>query len=264
MLITLTTDFGTQDAYVGLMKAVILTLAPQVRLVDLTHELAPGDVRGAAVLLDDAVDYFPPNTVHLAVVDPGVGGPRAALAVETDRFFLVGPDNGLFGPILERYPPRRLVHLTNPAFHRQPTSATFHGRDIFAPAAAHLALARPIEQLGRSVQKWQTLNLPRPQISSGGLIAHVLRVDRFGNLITNLRRQELDRWRGRRPLESLILRIGRRTLRGIRRTYSDVPRGELVAYIGSTERLEIAVHGGDAARHLAVKPDQPVMIRCSR
>jgi S-adenosylmethionine hydrolase len=244
-LIALLSDFGTREAYVGVMKGVILALAPEARLVDLTHEIAPQAVSEAAYTLVSAVDYFPSQTIFCCVVDPGVGSERRALAVQLaltrSSAVVVCPDNGLLTPLLARV--RQAVVLDNPRYHLVPVSATFHGRDIFAPAAAHLARGVPLGELGSplSPEALVRLEWPEPQVQDDGFRAHVIHVDRFGNLITNLPGDWLSP-----PWERWEVRLAAQRIRGIRRTYAEVAPGEALAYVGSGGYLELAVRQGSA------------------
>lgn len=252
-LITLTTDFGSADPYVGVMKGVILGIAPGARLVDLTHDLPPRHILAAALTLEAAVPHMPDGTIHLAVVDPGVGSTRRAVAVKTDRALFVAPDNGLLSLVLRHDAPRGEIHaveLTNSAYHRRPVSATFHGRDIFAPVAAHLAAGAALEELGPCLapEALVRLELPQPtRGSDGSLTCHVLHADRFGNLVTSLRREVFERLMPAASSAAVRLRIADREIIGLSRTFADVPEEELVAYFGSSDRLEIAVRDGSAA-----------------
>jgi S-adenosylmethionine hydrolase len=185
-ILTLLTDFGTEDEYVGVMKGIILSIAPDVRLVDLSHQVPPQDIRRAAFLLMNAVPYFPPDTVHLAVVDPGVGTARRPVAVRTPAGTFVGPDNGLFSWVLERVPEWTAVEIREPAYQLPLASSTFQGRDIFAPVAAHLAAGVPLEKLGPRVEDPVWLPPPRLEISDFVAEGEVLYADRFGNLVTSI------------------------------------------------------------------------------
>ena len=272
-VITLTTDFGTADGYVGVMKGVMLSIAPGVRLVDLSHEVPPQDVRRAAFVLYTAVPFFPPDTVHLAVVDPGVGTDRRAIAVQVPQGFLVGPDNGLFTYVLAEAEEWRAVELRDSAYRLPQVSGTFHGRDIFAPAAAHLARGVPMERLGPPVPDPVLLPLPRLEVREDRLEGEVLYIDRFGNVVTSIGRL---RWAGnglvldaafRRAAPPLrlaaagaVVKVGGRTIQGVRRTYGEVAVGESLALVGSTGFLEIAVRQGDAARTLGVRPGDPITL----
>jgi len=252
-IITLTTDFGESDHYVGLMKGVMLGIAPDATLVDISHALPPQDLRAGSYVLDAVVDCFPDGTIHCAVVDPGVGSARRAVCIQTGRAYLVGPDNGLFSAYLQREPMRRAVRLTNATYHRQPVSDTFHGRDIFAPVAAHLAAGVAMDELGEPIDGVLHLPLSEPnEADDGTLQLTVLHIDHFGNLITDLPRDAFERWLDDRNPDDVELRLPATHINGIHRTFADVSDGELVAYFGSTGRLEIAIRNGNAAESLDV------------
>ena len=244
-VITLTTDFGTADSYVGAMKGVLLSIAPWVQIVDICHHVPPQDILAGAMILEETCAYYPTGTIHVAVVDPGVGSSRPAVAIKTNRYTFVGPDNGLFDLALRRERIVSRVKLNNSRFQLDHVSATFHGRDIFAPAAAYIAGGHPLASLGESVEKLNRLDLSEPVESKDSLEVHVLRADRFGNMITDLR---VEQWRLWNPENLLVnVEIGGNSIGGIQRTYSDVPTGDPVAYFGSSGRLEVGVNGGSAA-----------------
>ncbi|MFW6059870.1 MAG: SAM hydrolase/SAM-dependent halogenase family protein [Phycisphaeraceae bacterium] len=255
MLITLLTDFGTTDTYIGQMKGVIAAIAPEARVIDLTHHVPPQDITSGAVALDSAVDVFPAGTIHVAVVDPGVGSARRPIAARSDAFLWVGPDNGLFTAAWKRYPPRHIVALTEPAYHRPEVSATFHGRDVFAPAAAHLAAGVKLDELGETIDDPVRLELPEPERTADTVKLRVLTIDHFGNLVTNMTARHLTRYS---DLPRATVTAGRITAHGVHRTFADVPEHEPVAYIGSSGRLEIAVRNGSAAATAGVHPGDPV------
>jgi S-adenosylmethionine hydrolase len=255
-IVALLTDFGWADGYVGVMKGVILSIAPHVTLVDLSHDVAPQDVRGAAFVLYAAVPYFPPDTVHLVVVDPGVGSVRRAIAVRSAQGTFVAPDNGVLSYVLAAGPPQIAVSLSNPQYHLAQVSRTFHGRDIFAPAAAHLACGVPITELGEPIRDLITFPMPKPRTRADGtLIGQVIHVDHFGNVITNLRREDIP-W----PDEAVVLEIGGQVIGGLHETYAQARPGEPLALIGSSGHLEIAVAGGNAARRLSVNREDEVRV----
>ncbi len=258
-IITLLTDFGIKDACVGAMKGVILSSAPDARIVDICHNVRAHDIVAAASLLEDSYSFFPPGTIHVAVVDPGVGGDRAAIAIQTERYFFVGPDNGIFGPVLHRESLVEAVRLTNPSYHLPQVSATFHGRDIFAPVAAHLAKGIPLEHLGDDVGTFTRMDYPLPKRDGAKLEAHVLRSDRFGNLITNLKRDAYDVWNPQGMPVRIQLSGGKEIL-GLRKTYSDVPAQHALAYFGSSGRLEIGVNCGRAEDLFAVASGAPITL----
>ena len=253
MLITLTTDFGLRDPFVGIMKGVILARAPQATLVDLCHEIPAQDVVAGALALEAAVNYFPPETLHLAVVDPGVGSARRPIAVRTNRAILIGPDNGLLWLALTKLDVLEAAILDRPAYHLTPVSTTFHGRDIFAPAAGHVASGVPVSRLGTAlpVPEIQRLELPPPKPTARGLDLRVLAVDRFGNLVLNVDAQECARVRPGRA--AFLLDLHGVTIKGPCRTFSEVPEGHPLTYYGSTGRLEIAVRNGNAAAVLGAQ-----------
>lgn len=243
------------------MKGVILSIAPSARIVDITHNIPPQDVLAAALCLESLRGYFPPGVIHLAVVDPGVGTDRNALAIKTDQAFLVGPDNGIFTCFLaDQSKPIQAVRLNNPAYHLPHTSATFHGRDIFAPVAAHLASETPLEQLGDPLAERVELQLPHPVPSAGSLTIHILRADHFGNLITDLKKDYFDRYFPGTPLDSVLVRASSRVIEKIVPTYHAVPPGRPLAYFGSTGRLEVAVNLGNAAQTLGLAPGDEITL----
>ena len=260
MIITLTTDFGTADPFVGLMKGVILGIAPEVTIVDLSHEVPPQDIAAGALLLDSAVDFFPRGTIHVAVVDPGVGDRHTRIAVRTDEHIYVGPNNGLFTAVLARQEPHAVVELADSRYHHWPVSDTFHGRDIFAPVAAHLANGVALTELGPPVEA-VSLPLPEPWAVGDALELHVLRIDRFGNLITDLTRDRFVDWLGEAPAGKIALQVGNAWIKGLANTFGDVESGTPLAYFGSAGRLEIAVRDGNAAQTLDASRETLIQLR---
>lgn len=272
-VITLTTDFGLADGYVGVMKGVILSIAPTAQLVDLAHDLPAQDVRRAAFVLCAAAPFFPPGTVHLAVVDPGVGTARRALALRAGQALWVGPDNGLFSYILAETDAWEAVELSEPAYRLTPMSGTFHGRDLFAPAAAHLAMGVPLAVFGPPLADPVLLPLPHLATEASGLEGEVLHADRFGNLITSIGRLS---WEGeslrlqpafrRGALDrsfcaaSARVEVAGRALHGICHTYGAVGVGQPLALVGSSGFLEIAVRQGSAEQSLGVRPGERVRV----
>jgi S-adenosylmethionine hydrolase len=236
-VITLLTDFGTADSYVGEMKGVLSSLAPRAQLVDITHDIPPGDVTMAQLVLSRVWHRFPAGTVHLAVVDPGVGSTRRAVALTAHGHRFVGPDNGLFTTLLED---AVAVTLSVPPS----ASATFHGRDVFAPAAAALATGTALEALGDAVGDLERRPLPFPRKQGRDIVGVVLQVDRFGNLVTNIARHEVP--------EGGIVRVGTVVAGPLRRTFAEVAMGAVVAYVGSGGTVEIAVRDGSAAAAFGV------------
>lgn len=255
-LITLLTDFGDADTYVGQVKGALLTVSPSVRWVDLTHRVPPQDVRVGAFLLWTAVAAFPPGTVHLAVVDPGVGSARRAVAARSAAGHLfVGPDNGLLGPAIDALGGlAAAVELTEPSFWGPRRSSTFHGRDLFAPVAAHLASGTPLERLGRALTAVERpFTFPPPRREGGLLVGEVLHVDTYGNLVTNLPAAELPaRFRAR---------LGEVEISGAPHAhYQAVAPGESLALVGSAGLLELSVRDGSAAAALGAGRGAVVVI----
>lgn len=255
-IVTLLTDFGTADAYVAVMKGVMLGINPSLRFVDLTHEIDPQAVQAGAWVLRSAVPYFPPGTVHLAVVDPGVGAARRPVLVECTAGYLVGPDNGLLAPaatVLGRHGVRA---LEEPRFFREPVSQTFHGRDVFAPVAAHLASGTPPAAFGPALAAWTEIALPAPVVTPRGVTGTVVYVDRFGNLLTNIDAALLARFRG----AHLSVTIRQTLVAGPVAAYAAVPEATPLAIVGSWGMLEIAVRDGNAADYFAAAAGTPVTV----
>lgn len=255
-IVTLTTDFGLSDGYVGTMKGVILSIAPDVTLVDITHDIAPQHIRQAACALHAAAPYFPPETIHLAVVDPGVGSDRRALVVRTARGFLVGPDNGVFTLFLADAPNAECRAITNAEYTLPHSSATFHGRDIFAPVAAHLARGVDMAEFGPRITDPVMFSIPTPtQQPDSSWLGCVLYADHFGNLITSVTGDLLQR------IGDVEITMGQRRIAGLYRAYAQAAPGELVALVGSSGRLEISIVNGNAAQILGLGPDALLILR---
>ena len=271
-MITLLTDFGTRDSYVAEMKAVILRLNPQASIVDVTHEVAPQAVSEGAVVLGRALRVFAPDTVHVAVVDPGVGTDRSAILLMTPDGRFLAPDNGLLTYAVREAPEYEeaivgagflqtvsmpvpagcsAYRLSNDALWRKPVSDTFHGRDVFAPVAAHLSLGLPPADVGEHVESLTCLSIPHPRRSGDEIAGHVVHVDRFGNLVTTIDSGAI----AGRDVE---VTVGGSRILGISRSYAE--GGELLAIIGSNGSLEIAVRDGSAARSLSVGVGEPVVV----
>ena len=261
--ITLLTDFGVLDSYVGQMKGVIAAINPAAIVIDLTHSIPPQQIGQAALLLSDAIDAFPAGTIHLVVVDPGVGSARRAIAAEIGSHRFVCPDNGLLSEILKRRPLQRAVRLDQSRWWRPTVSGTFHGRDLFAPIAAAWSLGHDLAEFGSPLEDPLTIiSLPDCRIESdahGAMIAihgQVLAIDHFGNVVTNIPHSTLPT-----GVPTTKVQIGDRTLSGIVRCYADGREGECVALFGSSDRLEIAVVNGHAAKHLRADLGQTVTVR---
>ncbi len=249
--ITLLSDFGTTDPYVSAMKGVALSVNPAVQLVDMSHEINPHDVAEAGFVLAMAHGYYPAGTVHVAVVDPGVGSERRILAAEVAGQVLMAPDNGLLTMALSRTPPRRIVHVANADYFRHPVSMTFHGRDIFAPVAAHLTLGVDLGEMGAEVEDYKRLEAAAAAVSAEAIDGQVIHVDRFGNLVTNITREDLATFQsGARG--GLRVHVAAAEIAGVSRTYAEAGLGELLAVIGSTGLLELSTNQGSAADVLGV------------
>lgn len=247
-LVTLTSDFGLRDYYVGAMKGVVLSLAPSARIVDISHDIGAQDILEGAFVLHYAAREFPPGTIHCAIVDPGVGSARRALAFASQEQLWVGPDNGLLSFALQDATgPIYAIDSARVGSGRQ--SATFHGRDLFAPAAAQLANGWSLSDLGNPIADPVYLDAATRQVEADGIDGHIIHVDRFGNLVSNIARTDIAPF-----AHAPCIRIGRaQPLHELKKTYTDVAPGQLVALIGSAELVEISVNGGSAARQLGVE-----------
>jgi S-adenosylmethionine hydrolase len=256
-VIALLTDFGTRDHYVGTMKGVMLGVCPDVTLVDISHDVPPHDVVAGALELAAAFRYFPTGTIFLVVVDPGVGSVRRGIAVDAADYRFVAPDNGVLTPIFEEFSPKRVVELSERRYARPTVSRTFEGRDRFGPAAAWLAKGIELQALGRPAANLCRLNIPQAQAGPQGIAGAVLRVDRFGNLITNIDRRAVEKVAGGGGVE---IQIGSHRVQKLVSAYADVPDGEICALFGSTDHLEIAANGTSAAERLGLDRGAPVHV----
>jgi S-adenosylmethionine hydrolase len=249
-VVTLLSDFGTRDGFAAAMKGVVLSIVPQARIVDATHDIAAGDIEAGAWVLRQYWSLYPAGTVHVAVVDPGVGSRRGALAVEADDRFIVAPDNGLVTRVLDSASSWRCVAIKDLRFVRPVVSATFHGRDIFAPVAAHLAAGVLLEELGPRLEDPVMMPIERPTRSEQDVCGRVVHIDRFGNLITDIPADWIDeRW---------VFRIGELWVGPLKSSYSEVDIGGLVAVIGSADTLEIAARGAAASQEIGAARGDPV------
>lgn len=263
-IITLTTDFGTSDTYVGIMKGVILSINPKAQIVDLTHAIPPQDIYEAAFSIYAARSYFPKGTIHIIVVDPGVGSDRQAIVSHIDNALFVCPDNGVLSYLLHSAenagaPPIESVAIQNAAYYLPEVSNTFHGRDIFAPVAAHLSLGVPFDDIGPRVKTLVRLPIPKIDTSGDTLIGQIIKIDRFGNLITNISKEAFEAF-----LSDDIkyeIRAGNVSLNRLNSAYADAEIGEPLAIIGSLALLEIAVNGGNAEKQLGLKRGAAAVIR---
>ncbi|NLX94562.1 MAG: SAM-dependent chlorinase/fluorinase [Rhodopirellula sp.] len=256
-IITLTTDFGMGSPYVAAMKGVILTINPAATVVDITHAVRPQDIRHGAVVLDDVAEQFPPGTIHVAVIDPGVGTARAIVYARIGRQRYVAPDNGLLSRLARRTAPSQLIRIENRDWFRQPVSSTFHGRDIMAPVAARLSLGRDPLQLGPPIERLTDLAWPEVQIRPDRIVGTVLQIDSFGNLITNITAEML----AGRPTDNRACIVANiYETWGIYHSYGEQPDGMLIALIGSNGRLELSVVGDNAAERLGIQIGEPVAV----
>jgi hypothetical protein len=251
-IITLTTDFGQSDGYVGAMQGVILSICPQATLITISHHIPPQNIHSAAFVLYQAFGAYPPHTIHCVVVDPGVGSHRRAVAVRTAYGVFVGPDNGVFSWVLGATDVLEAVTLTNPAYQLPQASATFHGRDIFAPACAHLAAGVPLREFGPPVSNLQRLEFGAGLKKGQSRIIHI---DHFGNLFLDMTAQQID------DPHTVTFKIGDAVIQSISRTFADVSEGEPLAYIGSTrDHVEIAIRNGNAAQALDAQLNDVVQV----
>lgn len=256
-LITLTTDFGYRDPFVGIMKGVILAINPSVRIVDLNHGLPPQDLLAAAFSLDASVRFFPKGTIHLGVVDPGVGSERRPLMIASEGHFFIGPDNGIFTLALEDREIDQIVELSSDKYHLKPTSSTFHGRDIFAPAAAHLSLGTSPEKLGKPVKEIKRLPWPQVIRTDQLIQGEIVYIDGFGNLITNVHEHDL---RGLQS-EHFTVSLGPLAVQGLAPSYTSGGEGGYAALINSWGLLEISLFKGNAHLRTGAKIGDRVHIR---
>ncbi|MEK7290770.1 MAG: SAM-dependent chlorinase/fluorinase, partial [Planctomycetota bacterium] len=270
-VMTLLTDFGNQDAYVGVMKGVITGINPLANIIDICHNIPPQDVFNAAYLLYTSYKYFPRGTIHVAVVDPGVGTERNIVCVKTKDYFFLVPDNGLLSFIVQEEKPKVIVRLTNDRYFLPSPSNTFHGRDIFAPAAAYLSLGVKLRQLGIKINQLKQLDIPKPDYKKmGQLEGQIIYIDRFGNLITNIKKEYLVKWVGGQKSEDRINQrkttlkelfslcntietvIGKKKIIGLSKSYTDVKTGEPLVLFGSAGFLEVSINQGNAQKYFRV------------
>ncbi|WP_165064638.1 SAM hydrolase/SAM-dependent halogenase family protein [Paludisphaera rhizosphaerae] len=256
-IVTLTTDFGLEGPYVGAMKGILLGLAPGVAMVDVCHSITPQNVLEGAFVLEGIVTAFPEGTVHLAVVDPGVGTPRRLLAVKAAGQWFVLPDNGLITGVARANGVEAVWEITNHRLARRVISPTFHGRDVLAPAAAHLLKGGPPSELGAETSKYIMLRNFEPTPTEHGCIGEVIFRDAFGNLITNIKDDQL----ADRDAGGWIVEVGGRRIEGVTRTYGESVPGSLIALLGSSGWVEVAVVNGDAGRLLSAGPGTTVWLR---
>lgn len=259
-IVALLSDFGARDHYAGVMKGVILSLAPETTLVDISHDVPAHDIPAAAMELAAAYRYFPAGTIFLVVIDPGVGTARRGLVAEAGDWRFVAPDNGVLSAVFQETPPKKVVELTERRYARPTVSRTFEGRDRFAPAAGWLAKGGiQLAAFGRTVTDYHLLDLPRPQLDGSVLRGTVVRIDRFGNVVTNLDRRSCERLTN--GSGAVQLTVGGQSVARIVSTYAEVGPDELGALFGSTDHLEIAARASSAAERLGVAAGAPVELR---
>ncbi len=252
-IITLLTDFGLSDAYVAMLKGVILSINRNARLIDITHNINAGSIFQGACILKESFSYFPSGTVHVAVVDPGVGSSRRIIALKAAGHYFVGPDNGIFWPVIEYYKETEIIELTEEKYFLPHVTGTFHGRDLIAPVAAYISIGTEFGELGRPAINPEVLTLPRPYQKDDTLKGQIMRIDNFGNLITNITAGMLAEFLGS---NKSVIHVGDFEISGISNTYSNKEKGELLALINSSDYLEIAVNLGRASEYLGKASDE--------
>jgi S-adenosylmethionine hydrolase len=256
--LTLTTDFGLKDGNVGVMKGVIWGIAPHCRIADLSHEISPQNVHETALILLRSAPYFPRDTVHVVVVDPGVGTERRPIAARLGNQNYISPDNGVLTLLLEQAEKKgetvEFIHLNNPKFWRPDISHVFHGRDIFAPTGAHLAAGVPMVAMGTTIDDPIRINFPRPKPTQNGFEGEIIHIDHFGNISTNIRFEDMG-W-----VEHLQIDVGGLKVSGLYRTFGELAAGELMALYGSTGSLIISQVNGSAAKKLDVQVGDPIKV----
>lgn len=256
-IISFISDFGGDDHFVGVVKGVILKIHPKAQVIDICHNIPAQDIFHAACLLSSSYHYFPYHTVHLAVVDPGVGSARRPILIQTKNYFFLGPDNGLFSFVLEKEPPLKIIQLTEKKFFLPKVSTTFQARDIFAPVAAWLTRGKGVEDFGKSIAAIEKLSFPQPLLGMGQIQGEVLWIDHFGNLITNISEQLLAKFG---CLQNCRIRIKNHELSGLSHCYSEKGPEKPLALIGSSGYLEIAVNMGSAEDFFKAKKKDKVVV----
>jgi S-adenosyl-L-methionine hydrolase (adenosine-forming) len=258
-IITLTTDYGTNDHLVGTLKGVILKINPDVTIIDITHHVTPFDLLDGALSIGAAYSYFPARTIHVVVVDPGVGTDRRPLLVSAENQYFVAPDNGVLSLIYERDPNVVVRHANVEHYYLQPVSKTFHGRDVFAPVAAWLAKSGQSSAMGDVIEDYKKLAMPRPKATNDVLKGVVMRVDGFGNLITNFRAEDLSE--DARQAGKVNFQVGTHAVSRLVETFALGNANEPIAYVGSSGYVEIAVNKGNAARTLSLGRGAAVILQ---
>ncbi len=257
-IVVLLSDFGSRDHYAGVMKGVVIGICPDATLVDLSHDIPPHDVQTAALELVAAYRYFPVGSVFLVVVDPGVGSGRRGLAADIGDYRFVAPDNGVLTAVFHESPPKRVVDLTERRYARPTVSHTFEGRDRFAPAAAWLARGIQLSALGRPVSDHVMIDMPVPDVRAESITGQVIRVDRYGNLVTNIDRKSFERLA---QAGTIQIQVGTHVVGRLVATYADIGEGEVCALFGSTDHLEVAANAASATERLALDRGARVVVR---
>ena len=258
-IVTLTTDFSASDPYVGMMKGVILSVAPDVTVVDLAHDISPHDVFQAAFVLESAYCYFPEGTVHMAIVDPGVGSSRRRLAMACGKYRFVGPDNGVFTYLMRKEGLRECVEIREIPAREAGLGVTFEGRDIFAPVAARLAMGVPLSEIGPTVDKPVELSIPRARVTDTAIEGRIIYIDHFGNCITNIEAAAVA------PLgDKVTASVAGTPLGQLQKAYSDVRVGDALALINSLDHLELAINQGNLAKELNLQVGTPVRVAITK
>jgi S-adenosyl-L-methionine hydrolase (adenosine-forming) len=257
-IITLTTDYGTNDHLVGVLKGVILKINPDVTIVDITHAVTPYDLLDGALQIASAYTFFPPRTIHVVIVDPGVGTERRPILVSGQNQYFIAPDNGVLSGVYEKEPNVLVRHLTSEHYFMQPVSKTFHGRDVFAPVAAWLSKHWQPASMGETIEDFKRFAMPRPKEADGAWKGVVLKVDSFGNLITNFHAEDLPA--GAIEKGAVQLQVGNHAVTRLVPMFAAGNAGESVAYIGSTGYVEVGVNKGNAAKTLGVGRGTPVVL----
>ena len=258
-IITLTTDFGLSDSYVGILKGTILAINPKACLIDICHNISLGDIERTSDIIYHSTKYFPNGTIHLAIVDPEVGTSRRPIAVDTGYYTYIGPDNGIFSEIIKEQNKLKIIHLNKKEFFLSDISSTFHGRDIFAPVAAHLSIGTPLNSMGIPLSNPVILNFIPPEIKDNRLTGRIRFIDHFGNIITNLDKASIEIFLDEKPIKAI--RIGEVTLKNLYTSYGHAPDSEPIALIGSSGFLEISVNMARADEKICgAKPYRSLLV----
>lgn len=257
-VITFISDFGIRDAYAGIMKGIVLTFNPNARLIDITHGIPPHDIINASFMLANAYEYFPPGTIHVAVVDPGVGGGRKNIAVLTENYFFVGPDNGIFTIVLSKEKVLEIREIKNSPFVMEKISNTFHGRDIFAPCAGNLSAGKNFSDVGPVINNIKYLEYPKVNTMGNTLTGEIVSIDSFGNMITNIYEEAVRSFTGKQEFE---IYFATERFNIIESHYNDVPIGKPLVLFGSSGYLEISMNGGSASSYFMTPLGSTVTIQ---